>query len=154
MSQTAPLPPGACDCHMHVFEDRLPLAPTATFKPPHAPAADYRGAARARPEPGRRAADRLRLRQPLHARGARRARAAARAVVVVAPDERGRAGAPRTPRRARRPLHDAAGGVLAGTALAPTAARIAPLGWHVDLQLDGRELPLHEARCSRCRAGW
>ncbi len=27
--------PGACDCHIHVFEDRYPLAPTATFKPPH-----------------------------------------------------------------------------------------------------------------------
>src|SRR5689334_18185918 len=33
---------GACDCHMHVYEDRWPLAPTATFKPPHAPASAYR----------------------------------------------------------------------------------------------------------------
>src|SRR5271169_7262332 len=35
------LPPGACDCHMHVYEDRYPLVPQATFKPPHAPLADY-----------------------------------------------------------------------------------------------------------------
>src|ERR1700712_2603737 len=33
--------PGACDSHMHVYEDAYPLAPTATFKPPHAPAAAY-----------------------------------------------------------------------------------------------------------------
>jgi D-galactarolactone isomerase len=39
--------PGACDCHMHVYEDRWPLAPTATFKPPQAPAADYLAACRA-----------------------------------------------------------------------------------------------------------
>ena len=32
---------GACDCHMHVFEDSYPLAPTATFKPPRAPASAY-----------------------------------------------------------------------------------------------------------------
>ena len=34
--------PGACDTHMHVYEDAYPLAPTATFKPPHAPASAYR----------------------------------------------------------------------------------------------------------------
>ena len=34
--------PGACDSHMHVYEDAYPLAATATFKPPHAPASAYR----------------------------------------------------------------------------------------------------------------
>lgn len=38
---------GACDCHMHVFEDGRPLVPTATFKPPHAPATAYREVQRA-----------------------------------------------------------------------------------------------------------
>ena len=42
MSSRPLVPPGACDCHMHVFEDRFALAPTATFKPPHAPADAYR----------------------------------------------------------------------------------------------------------------
>ena len=37
------------------------------------------------------------------------------------------------------------GGVLPWSGLERTAAAIAPLGWHIDLQLDGRELPLHEA---------
>src|SRR4029077_17154531 len=47
------------------------------------------------------------------------------------------------------------GGVLPWSALAPTAAQIAPLGWHVDLQLDGRELPRHEAALLAlpCRLG-
>ena len=35
-------PPGACDTHMHVYESRLPLAPTSPFVPPDAPAAAYR----------------------------------------------------------------------------------------------------------------
>ena len=35
-------PAHACDCHMHIYEDRFPLVPQAVFKPPHAPLADYR----------------------------------------------------------------------------------------------------------------
>jgi D-galactarolactone isomerase len=35
------VPAGACDCHVHAYDDAYPLAPTATFKPPHAPMADY-----------------------------------------------------------------------------------------------------------------
>src|SRR4051812_37327706 len=35
-------PANSCDCHMHIYEDRFPLAPTATFKPAHAPVAAYR----------------------------------------------------------------------------------------------------------------
>jgi D-galactarolactone isomerase len=36
-----------------------------------------------------------------------------------------------------------AGGVLPWSALPAIAQRIAPLGWHVNLQLDGRHLPQH-----------
>jgi D-galactarolactone isomerase len=38
-----------------------------------------------------------------------------------------------------------AGGLLPWHALPAMAARIAPLGWHINLQLDGRELPQHRA---------
>jgi len=38
-----------------------------------------------------------------------------------------------------------AGGVLPWDALPGMAARIAPLGWHINLQLDGRELPQRRA---------
>lgn len=36
------LPPGACDCHVHIYDERYALAPTATFKPPHSPVSAYR----------------------------------------------------------------------------------------------------------------
>ena len=39
---TTPLPPGACDCHVHVYEDGFPVAPSAVSKPPHGPLAAYR----------------------------------------------------------------------------------------------------------------
>src|SRR5271169_6010960 len=35
------IPAGACDCHMHVYDEREPLVAPATFKPPHAPLPDY-----------------------------------------------------------------------------------------------------------------
>jgi D-galactarolactone isomerase len=45
------------------------------------------------------------------------------------------------------------GGMLPWSALEATAARIAALGWHIDLQLVGRDLPAHEAVLRRlpCR---
>ncbi len=35
------VPKGACDCHIHAYDEAYPLAPTATFNPPHAPMNDY-----------------------------------------------------------------------------------------------------------------
>ena len=149
MRARAPLPPGACDCHVHVFEDRFPLAPTATFKPPHAPADAYREVQRTL------GLDRVVVVQPtgyaLDNRCTLEALAAlgggARAVVVIPPhsgDEElaklDRLGA-RGVRYMMLP-----GGVLGWDGLETSAARIAPVGWHIDLQLDGRDLPLHEAR--------
>jgi len=34
-------PPNACDCHMHIYDARFPIAPTATLKPPDALPSDY-----------------------------------------------------------------------------------------------------------------
>ncbi len=34
-------PPGTTDCHIHVYDEKLPLAPTATFKPPHTTVEEY-----------------------------------------------------------------------------------------------------------------
>jgi D-galactarolactone isomerase len=34
-------PPNACDCHMHIYDARFPVAPTATLKPPDALPSDY-----------------------------------------------------------------------------------------------------------------
>jgi D-galactarolactone isomerase len=35
-------PPNACDCHMHIYESRFPVAPNAKLRPPDATADDYR----------------------------------------------------------------------------------------------------------------
>ncbi len=74
----------------------------------------------------------------------------ARGVAVVPPD---------VPAEELQRLHDLgirgvrymmlAGGVLPWSGLEPTAARIAPLGWHIGLQLDGRDLPQREAMLMR-----
>ena len=148
--------PGACDSHMHVYEDAYPLAPTATFKPPHAPASAYRAVQRelglARTvviQPTGYGFDNRCTLAALAALGPE-----ARAVVVVEPDV-----APAE----LRSLHALGargvrymmlpGGVLPWSGLERTAAAIAPLGWHIDLQLDGRQLPQHEAVLRRlpCR---
>jgi D-galactarolactone isomerase len=148
--------PGACDSHMHVYEDAYPLAATATFRPPQAPASAYRavqhelGLARTVViQPTGYGFDNRCTLAALAELGPE-----ARAVVVVAPDA-----APAE----LQSLHDLGvrgvrymmlpGGVLPWSGLERTAAAIAPLGWHIDLQLDGRELPLHEAVLTRlpCR---
>ena len=46
-------------------------------------------------------------------------------------------------------FHLLPGGMLTWDALEPLAARLAPFGWHVQLQLDGRELPRYEAALAR-----
>ena len=35
-------PPNACDCHMHIYESRFPVAPNAKLRPPDATVDDYR----------------------------------------------------------------------------------------------------------------
>ena len=148
--------PDACDCHMHVYEDAYPLAATATFKPPHAPAAAYREVQRALGllrtvviQPTGYGFDNRCTLAAVAALGTE-----ARAVVVVPPaiardelDALHRAGA-RGVRYMMLP-----GGVLPWSGLEATAAAIAPLGWHIDLQLDGRELARHETMLQRlpCR---
>src|SRR3712207_7409135 len=34
-------PPGACDTHIHIYDSRYPIAPTAASTPPDAPVPDY-----------------------------------------------------------------------------------------------------------------
>ena len=142
-------PPGSCDCHMHIYEDRFPLAPTATFKPPDAPVSAYRkvqrdlGITRAIVvQPTAYGFDNRCTLEAVAQLGSD-----ARGVAVVNPDvtdeelERlTRAGI-----RAVR-FHMMGGGVLPWEALEGLAARVLPFGWHVQLQVDGRELPRHEAR--------
>lgn len=152
MTPRLPVPPGACDTHMHIYgpPSLYPLAATAGGKAPPvgADVAAYRGLM------VRLGLQRVVVVQP-SAYGADNACTmdavaelgeCARAVVVVTPA---------TPDAELARLHAAgargarfymmAGAPQGWDALAPVAARIAPLGWHVQLQFDGTELPAREA---------
>jgi D-galactarolactone isomerase len=144
---TLKAPSGTCDCHMHVYEDRFAIAPTATFKPPHAPVSEYRKVQAALGlqrmvvvQPTGYGFDNTCTLEAMVALGA-----AARGIVVIRPD---------TSEAELRRLHTLGvrgvrymmltGGVLPWDTLEVMATRIQPLGWHIDLQLDGRDLPLYE----------
>ena len=167
VTETAPrlaCPAGATDCHMHFYGTRedYPLAPTCPFPPPYAPVEAYRRLMT------RLGVERVVIVQPsaygtdnrctLDALaelggaelGGAELGAAARAVVVVdesvtdAELERLTGLGARGIRFFMLP-----GGVLPWSSLETMAARVAPFGWHLQMQLDGRELPEHEAALKR-----
>ncbi len=147
---TASMPALACDCHVHIYEDRFPLAPAATFKPPHSPVADYLrmqaalGLSRvALVQPTGYGLDNACLLEAL-ARLGPAARGVAVVPVGVSDTELARLHAAGV-RGVRFMMLAGSGGALPWETLAPLAARIAPLGWTVNLQLDGRELPHYKA---------
>ncbi|KAF1057832.1 amidohydrolase [Burkholderia gladioli] len=143
---------GACDCHVHVYDDAYPLAPSATFVPPPAPANAYRDMQRAL------GLSRVVVVQPTGYGTDNRCTLAAieqlgdgaRGVAVVEPGvddeelQRLHAGGMRGLR-----FMMLRGGVLGWDALTPLASRIAALGWHINLQLDGRTLPDYAALLAR-----
>jgi D-galactarolactone isomerase len=136
----------ACDTHLHVYEPGYALAPTATFQPPHAPASAYR-----------EVQQRLALRRAIVVQPTGYGfdnSCTLSAIAQLGPDARGVAVVPPdAPDAELQRLHAAGirgirfmmlpGGVLGWDALPVLAARIAPLGWHIDLQLDGHQLPAH-----------
>ncbi len=142
MSAAPRLPAGACDCHMHIFDRRFKPLPDAMFR--EASVTDYRALAGslgiARTvivQPSGYGFDNACTLDALAQLGT-----AARAVVVIAPD---------TPRVELDRL-DALGvrgvrfmllrpGGLGWAQLQPMAEAVAPLGWHLNLQFDGHELP-------------
>jgi len=141
-------PHGACDCHMHIYEARFPPAPTSQFPPPHAPVTAYRDVQRQLGlmravvvQPNAYAFDNACTEEAIRELGR-----AARGIATIRPDiadaelERlTRAGF----RGARCFMLQ--GGLLSWEDVERIAARVQPFGWHVQVQLDGRELPLHEA---------
>jgi len=140
---------GACDCHVHVYAPGFALAPTATFQPPHAPASAYREVQR------RTGLTRVVVVQPTGYGFDNACTLAAiaelgegaRGAAVVPPDvpdaelDRLHAGGIRGIRFMMQP-----GGVLPWSALEPLAERLAPRGWNVNLQIDGRDFGEHERR--------
>lgn len=133
--QTA-LPAGACDCHVHVYDQRFPAAPGAKLLPPDASANDYRALQR------RLGTDRAILVTPstygtgnrCMLQGLAALGAQARGVAVIDGSES---------EAQLQALHDAGvRGVRLNLSLGvtgsvdsilPLARRIAPWGWHLQL---------------------
>ena len=145
-SPILPVPSGATDCHMHIYgpPDRYPVAPSNPSPVPFAAdIAAYR-AVRARlgltrtvvVQPAAYGLDNACTLDAVAALGQ------ARAVVAVTPD---------TPEAELARLHAAGargarafmlkGAVVGWDGLPALAARVAPLGWHLQLQFDGGAMP-------------
>lgn len=138
---------GACDCHVHIYEDRFPLIPNVAWVPPHSPVSTYReqvqqplGMERAVVvQPTGYGFDNRCTLDALAQFGE-----AARGIALLAPDApdaeiaRLHAGGMRGVR------YMMIGGVLGWESLPGMAARMADADWMINLQLDGRSMPEHE----------
>jgi len=145
-------PPGACDTHMHFYDAKFPKAPTAFIQPPPASVADYRKMQQ------RLGLTRVVIVQPstygtdnrctLEAMAALGDSARGVAVVDTSVSDDELARLTKAGIRGIRFLM-LKGGALPWEILETMAARVHPFGWHVQLQLDGRELPEREAMIKR-----
>lgn len=137
-------PAGACDCHMHIFEPRFLPRRDTPYPPPVATVPDYRTAIRDRLGLSRavviqsvtHGADNSNLLAALEAFGGD-----ARGVAVVQPDIDDAELQRLTDAGVRGIRFEMNNGILSLDALESIAAKIAPFGWHIDLQTDGRGLP-------------
>ncbi|HEX7928650.1 MAG TPA: amidohydrolase family protein, partial [bacterium] len=148
------MPPSACDTHMHIYDPRYPFAPGAVITPPPATVADYRSLQQ------RLGLERVVIVQPsgygldnsctLYATAALGKNA--RCVVVV-DDTVTDAELERLTKAGARGIRFfmLPGGILPWSILERMADRVREFGWHVQLQLDGRQLPDHEAMLMRLR---
>jgi D-galactarolactone isomerase len=136
--------PGVCDCHLHIYRP-----PAAAPVPANAGLADYRrlqqrlGLERAViVQPAAYGCDNRCTLESTAALGE-----AGRCVVIPAPEADAATLAALHGRGARGVrFHMLPGGPLGWDALEPLARRIAPLGWHVQLQMRGAGLPEVETR--------
>jgi predicted TIM-barrel fold metal-dependent hydrolase len=137
-------PNGACDCHHHIYDTRWEYAPNAVLKPPPATVADYRAYQRQLGisrsiivTPSSYAFNNEPTTDAIRQMGDR-----ARGVAVVPVDaemaelRRLQAAGIRGAR-----LQTSTPGPLGLDAILPLARRIAPLGWHMQLNLNANEYP-------------
>ncbi len=137
------LPAGACDCHLHVYDARVPAAPGATLLPPDASVEDYRrvqarmGTTRAvLVTPSTYGTDNTPMLAGLAQLGSD-----GRGVAVLSGDE---------VEAHLRCLHDAGvrgarinlslGVVNEAASITRIARRIAPLGWHLQLLMPADQM--------------
>lgn len=146
-------PAGTIDTHIHVYDSKFPLAPTATFNPPDASAADYLkvcerlGIARTVVvQATAYGTDNRCLLESMEKIGRDRTRGIAVVDMSVTDAELDRL--TKAGIRGIR-FFMLKGGVLPWDILDDLAARVTAFGWHINLQLDGREFPDYEERVKR-----
>ena len=133
-----------CDTHMHVYDARYPTAATAKFVPPDAPVSAYQKMCK------RLGIQRTVVVQP--STYGKDNRCTLQAVAQIGPDARcivvvdesvTDAELDRLTRLGARGIRFfmLPGAPLPWEILETISARVAPFGWHVQLQLDGRDLP-------------
>ncbi len=142
------VPPGACDTHMHFYDSAYPASSKAWLFPPDFTVAEYRKVQ------ARTGLQRLVLVQPVTYGFDNRCildKAAefgddARAVVTV-PVSTTDAELEAFWQQGARGLrfHQMRGGMMEWAELPVMAKRISGMGWHVQVQLDGLELPEYES---------
>ncbi len=145
-------PPGTCDCHMHIYDPRFPAAPSWPLVLPNAPISAYRavqaalGLSRAViVQPNGYKFDNACTEEAVRALGS-----SARGIATI-PVDIPDAEIERLTRVGFRGARCfmLKGGYFSWDDVDTIAARVQPYGWHVQVQLDGRELPQHAARLSR-----
>ncbi|WP_261508391.1 amidohydrolase family protein [Burkholderia multivorans] len=138
------LPEGAIDCHMHIYDDRFPVAPGTTLRPPNATVAQYRSLQ------ARLGVKRNVIVTPSTYGTDNRCTLAA--IAQFGDDARGVAVVDSTVSDDELRSLDRGGirairfnlsypGATTLDMLAPLAARIADLGWHIELVVQGARLP-------------
>ena len=145
------VPKGACDTHMHFYDENVPGAP-GTFLPGHFPVKDYQAMQK------RLGLERVIVVQPNAYRDDNRVTLDsiktlgknAKGVAVVMPGV-AEAELERLTKAGMcavriMTLH---GGTLGFDVMDAVMARVHPFGWHANIQLDGRELPNYEAQIKR-----
>ena len=144
-------PAGACDTHMHFYDEKAPAAP-GTFFPGTFTVEDYRAVQK------RLGLERVIVVQPnayaddnrVMLEAIRKLGKGAKGVAVVKPQ---------APEAELDRLTEAGicalrimtlhGGTLGFDAMDEMMARVHAFGWHANIQLDGRELPRHEEQIKR-----
>ena len=137
---------GACDCHVHIYDDKYALIPNAAVIPPHSPVSAYRKVQQAL------GLERAIIVQPTgygfdnscSLAALAELGDSARGIALIAPEATDAEieGLHRGGMRGVRYMM--LGGALSWASLEPMAARLANFGWMINLQLDGRTLPEHE----------
>ena len=144
--------PGACDTHMHFYNAAFPSAPTALMTPPDALVDDYRALQK------RLGLERVVVVQPstygldnscqLEAMKAFGENARGVMVVDTSTSDAELERLTRLGARGAR-FHMLPGGVVPWEMLEEVAARVHNFGWHIQLQMNGRDFPLREAALKR-----